>query len=70
MMETQGYLTSAQMGGAFQMLRSNDLVWSHAIRDYLLGEQRCAIRSDGLERRRHASAGAHAHRVSAKPVPS
>jgi polyhydroxyalkanoate synthase len=38
-MRTQGYLSSAQMGGAFQMLRSNDLVWSHAIRDYLLGEQ-------------------------------
>ena len=27
------------MGGAFQMLQSNDLVWSHAIRNYLLGEQ-------------------------------
>jgi polyhydroxyalkanoate synthase len=38
MMQTQGFLTSEQMGGAFQMLRSNDLVWSHAIRDYLLGE--------------------------------
>ena len=32
MMRAQGYLDSAQMGGAFQMLRSNDLVWSHAIR--------------------------------------
>ena len=39
MMETQGYLSSAQMGGAFQMLRENDLVWSHAIHAYLLGEQ-------------------------------
>jgi len=38
MMQTQGYLDSAQMGGAFQMLQSNDLVWSRAIRDYLLGE--------------------------------
>jgi polyhydroxyalkanoate synthase len=38
-MESQGYLDSAQMGGAFQMLQSNDLVWSHAIRSYLLGEQ-------------------------------
>jgi polyhydroxyalkanoate synthase subunit PhaC len=37
-MQTQGYLDSAQMGGAFQMLRSNDLIWSHAIRDYMLGE--------------------------------
>jgi len=38
MMQTQGYLDSAQMGGAFQMLRSNDLVWAHGIRDYWLGE--------------------------------
>jgi polyhydroxyalkanoate synthase subunit PhaC len=36
-MQTQGYLDGKQMGGAFQMLRSNDLVWSHAIREYLLG---------------------------------
>jgi len=38
-MQTQGYLDSSQMAGAFQMLHSNDLVWSHAIRDYLLGER-------------------------------
>ncbi|MFM9816131.1 poly-beta-hydroxybutyrate polymerase, partial [Streptomyces scabiei] len=25
--------------GAFQLLRSNDLVWSRVIRDYLLGER-------------------------------
>jgi hypothetical protein len=37
-MQTQGYLSAEQMGGAFEMLQSNDLVWSHAIRDYLLGE--------------------------------
>lgn len=37
-METQGYLDSNQMAGAFQLLRSNDLIWSRAIRDYLLGE--------------------------------
>jgi polyhydroxyalkanoate synthase subunit PhaC len=37
-MQSQGFLDSAQMGGAFQMLQSNDLIWSHAIRDYLLGE--------------------------------
>lgn len=37
-MTTQGYLDKSQMSGAFQMLRSNDLVWAHAIRDYLLGE--------------------------------
>jgi polyhydroxyalkanoate synthase len=38
-MQSQGYLDSAQMGGAFQMLQSNDLIWSHAIRSYFLGEQ-------------------------------
>ncbi len=37
-MQTQGYLDSSQMGGAFQMLQSKDLVWSHAVRAYLLGE--------------------------------
>jgi polyhydroxyalkanoate synthase len=38
-MQSRGYLDSAQMGGAFQMLQSNDLIWSHAIRNYLLGER-------------------------------
>jgi polyhydroxyalkanoate synthase len=35
----QGYLDSTQMVGAFQMLRSNDLVWSRLIKTYLLGER-------------------------------
>jgi polyhydroxyalkanoate synthase len=37
-MQTQGYLSSAQMGAAFKMLRPNDLIWSPAVHQYLLGE--------------------------------
>jgi len=39
MMSERGYLDSRQMAGAFQMLRSNDLIWSRSIHDYLMGEQ-------------------------------
>jgi polyhydroxyalkanoate synthase subunit PhaC len=35
----QGYLDSTQMAGTFQMLRSNDLIWSRLIKTYLLGER-------------------------------
>ncbi len=35
----QGYLDSTQMAGAFEMLRSNDLIWSRVIKTYLLGER-------------------------------
>lgn len=34
----QGYLDTKQMAGAFQLLRSNDLVWSRMVRQYFLGE--------------------------------
>jgi polyhydroxyalkanoate synthase len=39
MMWEQGYLDAHQMAGAFQLLRSNDLIWSRMARDYLMGER-------------------------------
>jgi polyhydroxyalkanoate synthase len=39
MMWQQGFLDSRQMAGAFQLLRSNDLIWSHMVRSYLMGER-------------------------------
>jgi polyhydroxyalkanoate synthase len=39
MMWQRGYLTPEQMSGAFQMLQSNDLVWSRMVHDYMLGER-------------------------------
>jgi polyhydroxyalkanoate synthase len=35
----KGYLDTTQMAGAFQLLRSNDLIWSRLVREYLLGER-------------------------------
>ncbi len=35
----QGYLDSSQMAGAFEMLRPYELIWSHAIREHMLGER-------------------------------
>ncbi len=39
MMWNRGYLSSDQMAGAFQLLRSTDLVWSRQVHDYLMGER-------------------------------
>ena len=39
MMWEQGFLDTAQMSGAFQMLRSHDLFWSGMIREYMMGER-------------------------------
>lgn len=39
MMWDQGYLDTRQMSGAFQLLRSNDLIWSRVVREYLMGRR-------------------------------
>ncbi len=38
-MREQGYLEDWQMKGAFQLLQSNDLIWSRLVREYLMGER-------------------------------
>ncbi len=40
MMSERGYLDAKKMVGAFEMLRSNDLIWSAMMHTYLLGERR------------------------------
>ena len=39
LMWLQGFLDSKQMAAAFQLLRSNDLIWSRLEREYLLGQR-------------------------------
>lgn len=39
MMWEQGFLDTKQMAGAFQLLHSNDLIWSYMVRNYLMGER-------------------------------
>ena len=39
LMWDRGVLDTKQMAGAFQLLRSNDLIWSKMVREYLLGER-------------------------------
>ncbi|HRO60990.1 MAG TPA: alpha/beta fold hydrolase, partial [Burkholderiaceae bacterium] len=38
-MAETGYLTAAQMAGAFQLLRSYDLLWSRIVSEYLMGDR-------------------------------
>ena len=35
----RGFLDTTQMAGAFELLRSNDLIWSRVSRNYLMGER-------------------------------
>jgi polyhydroxyalkanoate synthase subunit PhaC len=43
MMAEQGFLDTKQMAAAFQLLRSNDLIWSTMVHRYLMGERQPMI---------------------------
>ena len=68
LMWSQGYLDTRQMAGAFQLLRSNDLIWSRIVRAVPDGRAGADERSDGLERRRNPHALPHAFGVPATAV--
>ena len=38
-MKERGYLEAHDMAMSFNMLRSNDMIWSYVVRNYLLGEE-------------------------------
>ena len=38
-MEEKGYLAGSRMADAFNLLRSNDLIWSNLVNSYLLGKE-------------------------------
>ena len=39
MMWKEGVLKAEQMAGTFQLLKSNDLIWSRMLRDYMMGQR-------------------------------
>ncbi len=39
LMQRQGFLRGDQMAGAFQLMRSLDLIWSRIVHEYLMGER-------------------------------
>ncbi len=65
MME-RGYLDSREMSNMFNLLRSNDLIWSNVVNNYLLGQKTACVRSALLERRRHPHGASRARLVPAQ----
>ena len=56
-MKDQGYLEASRMANAFNMLRSNDLIWPYVVNNYLRGKKPFPFDILYLECRRHPHAG-------------
>ena len=69
MMWERGYLDARQMAGTFQILKSNDLIWSRSIHEYLMGERPQSFDIMAWSQRFHAHALPNAFAISALPVP-
>ena len=65
-MEATGVLEGSKMAMAFNMLRSNDLIWSYVVSNYLKGQPPSGVRPAALEFRRHADAGGQPFLLSAQ----
>ena len=69
MNEHGGYLEGSEMANTFNMLRSNDLIWSFVVNNYLLGTRPVPVRPAVLELRLDAHAGGDAQLLPAQHVP-
>ena len=56
-MRERGYLEGKKMARAFNLLRSNDLIWPYVISNYLKGKEPAPVRPALLELRRDPDAG-------------
>ena len=65
----RGYLEGSSMATAFNMLRSNDLIWPYVDQQLLQGKGAAALRPALLELRHHADAGGKPRLLPAQLLP-
>ena len=68
-MGDRGYLEGKKMANAFNLLRSNDLIWPYVINNYLKGKEPAAVRPALLEFGFDADAGGEPLVLSAQLLP-
>ena len=68
-MSERGYLEGTKMANAFNMLRSNDLIWPYVVNNYLKGKAPLPVRPALLELRCDPHAGGQPLVLSAQLLP-